>query len=143
MVRTSGETRLSDFLLWQSRSAVLVFTAVLWPDLRFVDLAAAVVRYQWCASALRPRAAEQQKQQQRVARWWQGGGAEAPLPALDLKLALGPARLGSPCGVASPGSPSSRSATSEELDGATATSEAEAGLRQRRRSLEAARGRVS
>jgi undecaprenyl diphosphate synthase len=32
IIRTSGERRLSNFLLWQSSSAELWFTEVLWPD---------------------------------------------------------------------------------------------------------------
>lgn len=32
LIRTSGELRLSNFLLWQSAYAELVFTAVMWPD---------------------------------------------------------------------------------------------------------------
>ena len=32
MIRTSGEKRLSNFLLWQSAYAELYFTEVLWPD---------------------------------------------------------------------------------------------------------------
>lgn len=32
MIRTSGEQRLSNFLLWQSAYAELWFTPVLWPD---------------------------------------------------------------------------------------------------------------
>lgn len=39
VVRTSGETRLSDFLLLQSASAQLAFVDLLWPDLSFVDFA--------------------------------------------------------------------------------------------------------
>ena len=46
LVRTSGETRLSDFLLWQCRHALLVFTQVLWPEFGFLDLVAAVQQYQ-------------------------------------------------------------------------------------------------
>ncbi|EFN55960.1 hypothetical protein CHLNCDRAFT_10741, partial [Chlorella variabilis] len=46
LVRTSGETRLSDFLLWQCRHALLVFTPVLWPDFGFLDLVAAVLEFQ-------------------------------------------------------------------------------------------------
>ena len=32
VIRTSGECRLSNFLLWQSSYAELLFTPVLWPD---------------------------------------------------------------------------------------------------------------
>ena len=32
LVRTSGEVRLSNFLLWQAAYAELYFTDVLWPD---------------------------------------------------------------------------------------------------------------
>ena len=32
VIRTSGEQRLSNFLLWQSAYSELVFTDVLWPD---------------------------------------------------------------------------------------------------------------
>lgn len=46
VVRTSGETRLSDFMLWQSRHALLVFSKVLWPNFSFLDLVHAVMRYQ-------------------------------------------------------------------------------------------------
>ena len=46
LVRTSGECRLSDFLLWQSSHAVLHFTPVLWPDFTFMHLLQAIVSYQ-------------------------------------------------------------------------------------------------
>jgi len=42
LVRTGGERRLSDFLLWESAYAELVFTRVMWPDFGAGDLAAAV-----------------------------------------------------------------------------------------------------
>lgn len=45
IIRTSGEMRLSNFLLWQSAYAELVFTSVLWPDFGPVDLYKAVVEY--------------------------------------------------------------------------------------------------
>lgn len=46
LIRTSGEHRLSDFLLWQSRYAQLVFSNTLWPDYSFWDLLQALVQYQ-------------------------------------------------------------------------------------------------
>ncbi len=45
VVRTSGEIRLSNFLLWQSAYAELVFTDVLWPDFGEDDLRAALDEY--------------------------------------------------------------------------------------------------
>jgi undecaprenyl diphosphate synthase len=42
LIRTGGEQRLSDFLLWESAYAELYFTDVLWPEFTESDLAAAV-----------------------------------------------------------------------------------------------------
>lgn len=42
LVRTGGEQRLSDFLLWECAYAELVFTPRMWPDFAAADLAAAV-----------------------------------------------------------------------------------------------------
>jgi undecaprenyl diphosphate synthase len=46
LVRTSGERRISNFLLWQCAYAELVFTDVLWPDFRDAELFAAIAEYQ-------------------------------------------------------------------------------------------------
>ena len=46
LIRTSGEQRLSNYLLWQAAYAELVFTETLWPDFTRVDLAHAVAEYQ-------------------------------------------------------------------------------------------------
>ena len=46
MIRTSGEFRISNFLLWELAYSELVFTEVLWPDFRREDLFAAVSEYQ-------------------------------------------------------------------------------------------------
>lgn len=46
LVRTSGEYRISNYLLWQLAYAELVFTDTLWPDFRRVDLFAAVQEFQ-------------------------------------------------------------------------------------------------
>ena len=42
VIRTSGEQRLSDFLLWESAYAELIFTETMWPDFSAQDLAEAV-----------------------------------------------------------------------------------------------------
>jgi len=46
IVRTSGEYRISNFLMWENAYAELVFTDVLWPDFRREDLYAAVAEFQ-------------------------------------------------------------------------------------------------
>ncbi len=46
MVRTSGEFRMSNFLMWELAYSELVFTDVLWPDFRRADLYAAIDEYQ-------------------------------------------------------------------------------------------------
>jgi undecaprenyl diphosphate synthase len=45
IVRTAGEQRLSDFLLWESAYAEFYFTNVLWPDFRRGDLAVALSEF--------------------------------------------------------------------------------------------------
>ena len=45
LIRTGGEQRLSDFLLWECAYAELYFTPTLWPDFREADLAAAMAVY--------------------------------------------------------------------------------------------------
>jgi undecaprenyl diphosphate synthase len=46
LVRTSGEYRISNYLLWELAYAELVFTDVLWPDFRRDDLFAAIREFQ-------------------------------------------------------------------------------------------------
>jgi undecaprenyl diphosphate synthase len=46
VVRTSGETRISNFLLWEIAYSELVFTEVLWPDFRREDLFEAIREFQ-------------------------------------------------------------------------------------------------
>jgi undecaprenyl diphosphate synthase len=45
VIRTSGEKRLSDFLLWESAYAELHFTDVMWPDFGADDLADALASF--------------------------------------------------------------------------------------------------
>ncbi len=46
LIRTSGEHRISNFLLWQIAYSELYFTDVLWPDFKENDLYEAVISYQ-------------------------------------------------------------------------------------------------
>lgn len=46
MIRTSGETRISNFLLWQIAYTELYFTKTLWPDFRRHNLLLAILDYQ-------------------------------------------------------------------------------------------------
>ena len=46
LIRTSGEHRISNFLLWQIAYAELYFTDVLWPDFKEEDLYEAIISYQ-------------------------------------------------------------------------------------------------
>ena len=46
VIRTSGENRISNFLLWQSTYSELVFMDVLWPDFTAEHMFQAVVEYQ-------------------------------------------------------------------------------------------------
>ncbi len=46
LIRTSGEQRISNFLLWQIAYAELYFTDILWPDFKKNDLYEALINYQ-------------------------------------------------------------------------------------------------
>ncbi len=46
LIRTSGEHRISNFLLWQIAYSELYFTSTLWPDFREEDLINAIIDYQ-------------------------------------------------------------------------------------------------
>jgi undecaprenyl diphosphate synthase len=46
LIRTSGEQRVSNYLLWQAAYAELVFTSTLWPDFDRHELARCVATYQ-------------------------------------------------------------------------------------------------
>ena len=46
LIRTSGECRISNFLLWQLAYTELYFTDVLWPDFKKEDLLEAIANYQ-------------------------------------------------------------------------------------------------
>ena len=45
LIRTGGEKRLSDFLLWESAYAELIFTDRMWPDFDEADLDAALAEF--------------------------------------------------------------------------------------------------
>ena len=45
LIRTSGEKRLSNFLLWQAAYAELVFVDTLWPDFSKTELLSAIEEF--------------------------------------------------------------------------------------------------
>jgi undecaprenyl diphosphate synthase len=45
LIRTGGEQRLSDFLLWECAYAELIFTKVMWPDFGSAELRSAIGQY--------------------------------------------------------------------------------------------------
>lgn len=45
IIRTGGEKRLSNFMLWQSAYSELYFTKILWPDFKLYDLKKAIDNY--------------------------------------------------------------------------------------------------
>jgi undecaprenyl diphosphate synthase len=45
LIRTSGEQRVSNFLLWQCAYSEMIFTPTLWPDFSRADLEAAIAEY--------------------------------------------------------------------------------------------------
>ncbi|XP_026748163.1 dehydrodolichyl diphosphate synthase complex subunit DHDDS-like [Galleria mellonella] len=53
LVRTSGEVRLSDFMLWQVSNTVLYFSDVLWPEFTIWNLLAAIIHFQRHAPLLK------------------------------------------------------------------------------------------
>ena len=80
LLRTSGEARLSDFLLWQAGGAQLAFARALWPELSFADLLRALVAFQRAAprlAALRAAAAAEAG-----LGLGSGAGPEATVPAV-------------------------------------------------------------
>lgn len=45
IIRTGGELRMSDFLLWQSAYSELIFTKKLWPDFKYTHLKMSLLNY--------------------------------------------------------------------------------------------------
>ncbi|XP_036873723.1 dehydrodolichyl diphosphate synthase complex subunit DHDDS isoform X1 [Manis javanica] len=68
LIRTSGEVRLSDFLLWQTSHSCLVFQPILWPEYTFWNLCEAIFQFQMNHNMLEQKArnmyAEERKRQQ-------------------------------------------------------------------------------
>lgn len=47
IIRTSGEVRLSDFMLWQAQDSTLVFIDALWPEISIWDFLKAIFQFQY------------------------------------------------------------------------------------------------
>lgn len=71
LVRTSGEVRFSDFLLWQIWNTNICFTEVLWPEFCIWHLLASVFQYQRCLPELQrfQRICEGEEQSKRVKKF--------------------------------------------------------------------------
>lgn len=66
IVRTSGEVRFSDFLLWQISNSYISFTQVLWPEFCIWHLLACIFYYQRCYSDLKKAVPQKTAHNQRV-----------------------------------------------------------------------------
>lgn len=64
IIRTSGETRLSNFLLWQSADSLLYFPSILWPEIGFRHLVWAILDFQRNFSYLK------KERKQSEIFWW-------------------------------------------------------------------------
>ncbi|KAK2579271.1 hypothetical protein KPH14_008230 [Odynerus spinipes] len=71
LIRTSGEVRLSDFLMWQVSNSCIYFADVLWPEFSAWDLFSAVFYYQRCHTDLEtiPKAHNMTKHDSRVSNY--------------------------------------------------------------------------
>ena len=99
LVRTSGETRLSDFMLWQTSHAHLEFTQTLWPDFTWWNLLRILLRWRGHAPELAARLArdatlraarQREADAARVGRGAEGG-------ELEQRLALAERERGERC----------------------------------------------
>ncbi|XP_050392674.1 dehydrodolichyl diphosphate synthase complex subunit DHDDS isoform X2 [Patella vulgata] len=68
LIRTSGEVRLSDFLLWESAYTCLAFVKVLWPEFSIWHLYAAVLHYQRNSQAVEVARQNNQIERERLQR---------------------------------------------------------------------------
>lgn len=78
LVRTSGETRLSDFLLWEAEDAVLSFYPVLWPDLTMWDFINILLDYQaQCSGRAKGRSSRGKQEESCECALWPAENADA------------------------------------------------------------------
>ncbi|XP_071113063.1 dehydrodolichyl diphosphate synthase complex subunit DHDDS-like [Haliotis cracherodii] len=68
LIRTSGEVRLSDFLLWESSYSCLAFVKVLWPEFSIWHLYGAVLHYQRSYQAIQNAKLNNAMEQERILR---------------------------------------------------------------------------
>jgi undecaprenyl diphosphate synthase len=85
LIRTGGEQRLSDFLLWECAYAEFVFTPRLWPDFDAADLEAAIVDF--CGRERRfgavPEDKQEPSQRHRETEEIRQNGEDLPLGEMD------------------------------------------------------------
>jgi len=88
LIRTSGETRVSNFLLWQISYAEFVVTPTLWPDFRKPQLYAALEEYAHRHRRFGARKGEGAGLRGRGAREGRGGSSPRPSPLRPRPLTL-------------------------------------------------------
>lgn len=69
LFRTSGETRISDFLMWQLNSTVLYFTKILWPQITIWNFLAGIFSYQRANLHLEPYKRQQRLERAKIAKY--------------------------------------------------------------------------
>ncbi|KAG8451778.1 hypothetical protein GDO86_003827 [Hymenochirus boettgeri] len=82
LIRTSGEVRLSDFLLWQTSYSCLVFQSVLWPEYTFWNLCEAILRYQFNYSSIQAHSPNRKPQ---VTGWREHTESQGVAPSREDK----------------------------------------------------------
>lgn len=71
LIRTSGEVRFSDFLLWQCSYSSLSFLKVLWPEFSVWDFYGAILSFQWNYKAFKEASESRKAKQSQAELDWE------------------------------------------------------------------------
>ena len=81
LIRTGGEYRISNFLLWQAAYSEFYFTDIFWPDFREADLLAAIAEYQRRERRFGMTSDQIGRAKRDLAELFEGSAAPDPEPA--------------------------------------------------------------